>query len=186
MRAARSDVLTTQQIGMGSVTVPDSQSREGNLLALVRPPPPPAEGRGRTRPSRARVNPRPVRGAMQPPCVFLSWTPHRLENRADIFLSLCGIFCVTFGETKLLCQVRSRSYEQPSTRFQTKSWANATWRGAIDLNGDNWWDWCQYVTGCDCVHCTRWVSRSTKVTWGHLRSLTSVELTMTNSQSTYA
>ena len=32
MRAARS-VLTTQQIGMGGVTVPESQSREGNLLA---------------------------------------------------------------------------------------------------------------------------------------------------------
>ena len=32
MRAARS-VLTTQQIGMGGVTVPDSQSREDNLLA---------------------------------------------------------------------------------------------------------------------------------------------------------
>ena len=37
-------------------------------------------------------------GLMQPSIVFLSWTPHRLENRAEIFHSLWGIFFATFGE----------------------------------------------------------------------------------------
>ena len=42
----------------------------------------------RQTPSLARVNPRPVRGGWcNPPWVFLSWTPHRLGNRAEIFHS---------------------------------------------------------------------------------------------------
>ena len=73
-------------------------------------------------------------------------------------------------------QVRSRSYDVMRGTFDkisAKSWVNATWRGAIDLNGDSWWDWCQYMTGCDPWHCTRWVSRSIKVTWGHWPRLNS-------------
>ena len=50
-------------------------------------------------------------------------------------------------------------------KISAKSWINATWRGAIDLNGDSWWDWCQYMTGCDPWHCARWGSRSTEVNW---------------------
>ena len=46
--------------------------------------------------------------------------------------------------------VRSRSYDvMRGTTFDkisAKSWENATWRGAIDLNGDRWCDWCQYMT----------------------------------------
>ena len=42
-------------------------------------------------------------GLMQPPPrVFLSWTPHRLEDRAEIFHSLWGILCATFGEKNLV------------------------------------------------------------------------------------
>ena len=58
-------------------------------------------------------------------------------------------------------------------KISAKSWVNATWRGAIDVNGDSWWDWCQYMTGCDPWHCARWGSRSTKVTWGHWPRLNS-------------
>ena len=43
----------------------------------------------------------------------------------------------------------------------------------MDLNGDNWCDWCQYMTSCDSWHCIIWVSRSSKVTWGHWSRLTS-------------
>ena len=111
------------------------------------------------------------------PWVFLSWTPHRSENRAEIFHSLLGIFCATFGEKNWSGQVRSRSYDvirgTTFDKISAKSWVNATWRGAIDLNGDSWWDWCQYMTGCEPWHCARWVSRSTKVTWGHWPRLNS-------------
>ena len=74
-------------------------------------------------------------------------------------------------------QVRSRSYDViRGTTFDNisaKSWVNATWRGAIDLNGDSWWDWCQYMTGCDPWHRARRGWRSTKVTWGHWPRLNS-------------
>ena len=40
--------------------------------------------------------------ATPPPWVFLSWTPHRLEDRAEIFHSLWGILCATFGEKNLV------------------------------------------------------------------------------------
>ena len=133
-------------------------------------------------PARNRINPRPVRGGglMQPPppWVFLSWTPHRLENRAEIFHSLWGILCATFGEKKKLVgsgQVTKlwRHKRNNLRKISAKSWVNATWRGAIELNGDSWWDWCQYMTGCDPWHCARWGSRSTKVTWGHWPRLNS-------------
>ena len=58
-------------------------------------------------------------------------------------------------------------------KISAKSWVNATWRDAIDLNEDSWWDWCQYMTRCDPWHCARWGSRSTKVTWGHWPRLNS-------------
>ena len=74
-------------------------------------------------------------------------------------------------------QVRSRSYDvTKGTTFgkiSAKSWVNATWRGAIDLNGDSWCDWCQYMTSCDPWPCITWVSRSSKVTRGHWPRLTS-------------
>ena len=127
------------------------------------------------------LNPRPVRGggvdAPPPPWVFLSWTPHRLEDRAEILHSLWGILCGTFGKnylvgsgqvTKLWCHKKNNL-----RKISAKSWVNATWQGAIDLNGDSWWDWCQYMTGCDPWHCARWGSRSNKVTWGHWPRLTS-------------
>ena len=57
-----------------------------------------------------------------PPWVFLSCTPNRLEYHAEIFYSLWGVLCATFGEKNWSGQVRSRSYdvtkEQPSARFQ--------------------------------------------------------------------
>ena len=118
-------------------------------------------------------------GLMQPPppWVFLSWTPHRLEVRAEIFHSLWGIFCGTFGEKNLVGsgQVTKlwRHKRNNLCKISAKSWVNATWRGAIDLHGDSWWDWCQYMTGCDPWHCARWGSRSTKVTWGHWPRLNS-------------
>ena len=117
-------------------------------------------------------------GLMQPPpWVFLSWTPHRLEDRAEIFHSLWGILCGTFGEKNLVGsgQVTKlwRHKRNNLRKISAKSWVNATWRGAIDLHGDSWWDWCQYMTGCDPWHCARWGSRSTKVTWGHWRRLNS-------------
>ena len=106
-----------------------------------------------------------------PPWVFLSWTQHRLEDRAENFHSLWGILCATFGEKKLVGsgQVTKlwRHKRNNLRKISAKSWVNATWRGAIDLNGDSWWDWRQYMTGCDPWHCARWGSRSTKVTWGH-------------------
>ena len=124
------------------------------------------------------TNPRPVRGVdATPPWVFLSWTPHRLEDRAEIFHSLWGIFCGTFGEKNLVGsgQVTKlwRHKRNNLRKISAKSWVNATWRGAIDFNGDSWWDWCQYMTGCDPWHCDRWGSRSNKVTWGHWPRLTS-------------
>ena len=67
---------------------------------------------------------------MQPPWVFLSWTLHRLEYRAEILHSLWGVFCATFGEKIWSGQVRSRSYDViTGTTFgkiSTKSWVNAT------------------------------------------------------------
>ena len=50
-------------------------------------------------------------GWCNPPWVFLSWTPHRLEDRAEILHSLWGILCGTFGEKNWSGQVRSRSYD---------------------------------------------------------------------------
>ena len=106
-----------------------------------------------------------------PPWVFLSWMPHRLEDRAEILHSLWGILCATFGEKNLVGsgQVTKlwRHKRNNLRKISAKTWVNATWRGAIDLNGDSWCDWCQYMTGCDPWHCARWGSRSTKVTWGH-------------------
>ena len=119
------------------------------------------------------------RGWCKPPWVFLSWTPHRLEYRAEIFNSLWGMFCATWGEKTWSGQVRSRCYDvirgTTFDKISAKSWANTTWRarGAIDLNGDSWCDWCQYMTSCDAWHCIIWVSRSTKVTWCHWPQLAS-------------
>ena len=75
-------------------------------------------------------------------------------------------------------QVRSQSYDvirgTASDKISAKSRENATWRGAIDLNGDSWCDWYQHMTTrCNSWHCIIWVSRSTKVTWGHWPRLTS-------------
>ena len=116
-------------------------------------------------------------GWCNPSWVFLSWTPHRLEDRAEIFHSLWGIICGTFGQKNLVrsCQVTKlwRHKRNNLRKISAKSWVNATWRGAIDLNGDSWWHWCQYMTGCDPWHCDRWGSRSNKVTWGHWPRLTS-------------
>ena len=74
-------------------------------------------------------------------------------------------------------QVMSRSYDVirgiTFDKMSAKSWENATWRGAIDLNGDSWCDWCQYMTSCDSWHCIIWVSKSTKITWSHWPRLTS-------------
>ena len=121
-------------------------------------------------------NPRQLRGLLQPHMSFLSWTPHRLEYRAEIFRSLWGIFCTTLAK-KWSSQVRSRSYHvirgTTFDKISAKSWVNATWRGANDLNGYSW---------CDCVNawlavahdpCIIWVLRSIKVTWGHWPRLTS-------------
>ena len=61
--------------------------------------------------------------ATPPPWVFLSCTPNRLEYHVEIFYSLWGVLCATFGEKKF-GQVRSghevmtSQREQPSARFQ--------------------------------------------------------------------
>ena len=71
-------------------------------------------------------------------------------------------------------EVMTSLEEQPCDKISAKSWENATWRGAIDLNGDSWCDRCQYISRCDSWHsCITRVSRSTKVTWGHWPRLTS-------------
>ena len=84
---------------------------------------------------------------------------------------LWGILCAAFGKKVWSGQVRSLSYDvirgTTFAKISGKLWVNATCRGAIDLNGDSCWDWCQYMTGCESWHCTWWVSRSTKVTRGH-------------------
>ena len=138
----------------------------------------PQGGGAKWLPPPGRRLPSPGQGVdATPPWVFLSWTPHRLDNRAEIFHSLWGIFCATLMKKIWSSQVRSRSYDvirgPTFDNISAKSWVNATWRGAIDLNGDSWWDWCRYMTGCDPWHCARWVSRSTKVTWGHWPRLNS-------------
>ena len=116
-------------------------------------------------------------GGATPPWVFLSWTPNRLEYHAEIFCTLWGVLCATLVKKIWSGQVRSRSYDvTKGTTFgkiSAKSWVNAIWRGAIDLNGDSWCDWCQYMTSCDPWPCITWVSRSSKVTWGHWPRLTS-------------
>ena len=75
---------------------------------------------------------------------FWLQTPNRLEYHAEIFYSLWGVLCATFGEKIWSGQVRSRSYDVTKGttfgRISAKSWVNAIWRGAIDLNGDSWCD----------------------------------------------
>ena len=116
-------------------------------------------------------------GLLQPHISFLSWTLHCLEYRAKISHSLWGVFCATFGKKNWSSQVRSRSYDViRGTTFDNisaKSWSNATWRGANNLNGYSWCDWCQYMTSCDPWPCIIWVLRSIKITWGHWPRLTS-------------
>ena len=48
------------------------------------------------------LNPHQWRGLMQPPWVFLSCTPNRLEYHAEIFYNWLGVLCATFGEKKLV------------------------------------------------------------------------------------
>ena len=53
------------------------------------------------------INPRPGRGVDAPPEGFLRCTPNYEADRADIWHSLWGILCATFGKKILtgLCQV---------------------------------------------------------------------------------
>ena len=149
-------------------------------------PPPPLHGRrwqnteygrGLTLDSRGAGLMQPPMGLMQPPWVFLSWALNRFEYRAEIFHSLWSVFCATFSEKNWSGQVRSRSYDvirgTTFDRISAKSWVMATWCGVIDLNGDSWCDWRQYMTSCDPWPCITWVPRSSKVTSGHWPRLTS-------------
>ena len=107
----------------------------------------------------------------------------------EIFHSLWGIPLRNFWWKKFgTGQVRSRSWWRHKRnnlrKISAKSWINVTlgvvrltWMGIVDR------DWCQYMTGCDPWHMRQ---MRVKVNWGHLRSLTSVDLTMTNNQSAYA
>ena len=89
-------------------------------------------------------------GLMQPPWVFLNWTPHRLGYRAEIFHSWWGIFALFCKNMVSLGQVVSWSHSvvsgTTSDKISAKSWENAIWRGAIDFNGDSLCDWCQLLT----------------------------------------
>ena len=114
-----------------------------------------------------------------PPWVFLNWTGRHTVWRIVLKFSIAygASFAQLLVKKKWSGQGRARSYDvirgTTFDKISAKSWINATWRGAIDLNGDSWWDWCQYMTGCDPWHCARWGSRSTKVTWGHWPRLNS-------------
>ena len=104
-------------------------------------PPPPA-GRGLTLASWG--------GLLQPHMSFLSWTLHHLEYRAEIFHSLWGVFCATFGKKKKNGMTKLSRHKRNNLRqISAKSWVNASWRGANDLNGYSWCDWCQCMTSCD-------------------------------------
>ena len=123
-------------------------------------------------------NPRPVRGGLMQPSHEFFWAGRRTVWRIVLKFSIAYgasfaqllVKKIWSGQVKS-GQVRPRSYDvirgTTFDKISAKSWVNATWRSAIDMNEDSWWDWCQYMTGCDPWHCTRWVSRSTKVTWGH-------------------
>ena len=124
------------------------------------------------------LNPRPVRGVMQPPHEFV-WAERHTVWRIVLKFSINygASFAQLLVKKNLVgsCQVTKlwRHKRNNLRKISAKSWVNATWRGAIDLNGDSWWDWYQYMTGCDPWHCARWGSRSTKVTWGHWPRLNS-------------
>ena len=134
----------------------------------------------RRQPMSAAINPRPCRGGglMQPPHEFF-WAGRHTVWRIVLKFSIAN--GTSFAEllvkknfvgsgqvTKLLRHKRNNL-----RKISAKSWVNATWRDAIELNGDSWWDWCQYMTRCDPWNCTKWGSRSTKVTWGHWPRLNS-------------
>ena len=107
------------------------------------------------------VNPRPVRGGlMQPPHEFFWAGRHTVWRIALKFSIAYGASFAQLLVKKIWSgQVRSRSYDvirgTTFDKISAKSWVNATWRDAIDWNGDSWWDWCQYMTGCDPWHCAR-------------------------------
>ena len=117
-------------------------------------------------------------GLMQPPHEFF-WAGRHTVWRIVLKFSIAygASFSELLVKKKLVGsgQVTNlwRHKRNNLRKISAKSWVNATWRGAIDFNGDSWWDWCQYVTGCDPWHCDRWGSRSNKVTWGHWPRLTS-------------
>ena len=96
-----------------------------------------------------------------------------------------GHFFRNFWWKKLLVQVRSRSYEVIRGTTSNKISAeivrkcNLAWCHWFE--SDSWWDWCQYMTMRPLTLC----HMSFKVNLDHLRSLTSDEFTMTNSQSAY-
>ena len=134
--------------------------------------PPPIRWWNIQRPIRARVNARPVGGVHATPHEFFWAEGHTVWRIALKFSIAYGASFAQHLVKKIWSgQVRSRSYDvirgTTFDKISAKSWVSATWRGAIDLNGDSWWDSCQYMTGFDPWHCARWDSRSTKVTWGH-------------------
>ena len=125
------------------------------------------------------INPRPVRGGWcNPPHEFF-WAGRHTVWRIVLKFSIAdgASFSQLLVKKKLVGsgQVTKlwRHKRNNLRKISAKTWVNATWRGAIDLNGDSWWDWCQYMTGCNPWHCARWGSRSTKVTWGHWPRLNS-------------
>ena len=69
-------------------------------------------------------------------------------------------FSIAYGASFAQLLVRNYDVIRGTTfdKISAKSWENATGRGAIDLNGDSWCDWCQYMTRCDSWHCIIWVS----------------------------
>ena len=87
------------------------------------------------------LNTRPVRGGlMQPPHEFF-WTGRHTVWRIVLKLSIAygTSFAQHLVKKKWSGQVRSRSYDvirgTTFDKISAKSWVNATWRGAIDLNG---------------------------------------------------
>ena len=127
------------------------------------------------------LNPRPVRGGWCNPHDFF-WAGRHTVWRIVLKFSigsLWSIFCATFGEKNWSGQVRSRSYDVIRIRrhnlrqdfSEIVSKRNLAW---CDWLGWGYlMSWCQYMTGCDSWHCARWVSRSSKVTWGHWPRLNS-------------
>ena len=121
-------------------------------------------------------NPGPVREDLCNPLTFLSWMPHSLEYgleyRVEILHRLWGIFAQLLVKNWSGHEVMTSLEEQPPTKFQRNrdktqlGVVRLTWMLIVDVIGVS--TWLDVTLGI-----ASWVSRSTKVTWGHWPRLTS-------------